>query len=238
MDYTLAMRTRSLILSWCAAELVFLAAGQAQANPIKSPKRLIEAQPVDLTPLFKWWANHSGTRPMTAWVHITGTVVATNSFGWVVDATVDAARNTRPGQTNSPPAAQPMRLLLKNPPVRDFAEFERLRTQLTAVESEREALAAQAGETEAQQRDIAQRQTTLDQQGKMYRQMTGERQVLARQENQVGDQMKSLDQQRQEIRERLADYPNQDRYVLDCMALSTGQAVSGFLLFDHGAVSP
>jgi hypothetical protein len=220
------------------AGLVLLAAGQALASPVKFPRRLIDAQPVDLTPLFKWWTNHSGARPMTAWVHITGTVIATNAYGWVVNATVDAARTARPGQTNTPVAAGPIRLVLRNPPVRDFADFDQLRDRLRTIDAQKEGLSAQAGDAETQERDLRQRQSGLDQQGKMSRQMTGGRQALVQQQKQADEQMKDLDQERQEIQARLADYPSQDRYVLDCMVLNTGQALSGLLLFDHGAVSP
>jgi hypothetical protein len=228
------MRTRFFLKAACVAALAILWIAGAQADPAKSPKRMINGQTVDLSPLFRWWTDHNGARPLTAWVHLTGTVVATNAYGWVIRGTVETVR---PGATNSEPSAVPISVVLKNPPVEDMTEFEQLSDQAKTLKAEKDNLSAQAGAAAERSEGIAQQQQGMGQQGKAYRQMSGERQALNQQENQASDQAKDLDEQLRQVQLRLASYPNPNNYVLDCVALSTGLAVSGMLLYDHGAVS-
>src|SRR5258708_256074 len=76
--------SKSLALS---AGLILLA-GSSPASPMKNPQRWVGEQKIDLTPLFQWWAKHAGERPLTAWIHVTGSIVQTNAWGWVVNARV------------------------------------------------------------------------------------------------------------------------------------------------------
>src|ERR1041385_5018948 len=68
----------------------------AQANPLKSPRRTINQYVVDLNPLFRWWTNRAGARPLEAWVHITGQIVGTNAWGWVLHAHIGESGRANP----------------------------------------------------------------------------------------------------------------------------------------------
>ena len=73
----------------CFCLFACFAFSPAQANPLKGPRRAINQYIVDLNPLFHWWTNRAGERPLDAWVHITGRNVGTNSWGWVLHAHIE-----------------------------------------------------------------------------------------------------------------------------------------------------
>src|SRR5262252_6910694 len=96
---------------------------EVSADPLKFPKRTVNGVAVDLNPLFRWWTNHSGTRPLTAWVHVTGAIVGTNSLGWTVQGTVER-RSDLPDE--SEPEKSSPSFILRNPPLSDLAKFDEL----------------------------------------------------------------------------------------------------------------
>jgi hypothetical protein len=127
-----------------ALAAVVVVCGTLLASPLKAPKRMINGQMVELTPLFKWWAKRDGQRPLTAWVHITGKIVGTNGWDWVVEAQIEKTdRPNRPEEAGHRTEGGPTRIVLREPPVQDRAEFEQLSAQLKTLTAQHAALAGQ-----------------------------------------------------------------------------------------------
>src|SRR5947208_12843303 len=100
------------------------------SSSLKDPRRMVNAQTVDLAPLFRWWTNHDGERPLSAWVRVTGTVVGTNTWGWLLLAHVQEPPNREQGPAKRD---EQTRILLRNPPMEDCAEFQRLISELKSL---------------------------------------------------------------------------------------------------------
>lgn len=193
----------------CLATCALLTVVQAGADPLKNPHRMVGGRSIDLSPLFQWWRDHSGERPLPAWVHITGPITATNSWGWVV-------------------SSKEGKILLRNPPVQDQADFERLSGQLKALEKQRTQLIAE--ENQAKARAAAA--------GRTYSRRGRATAIAAAQARQVEHQdqagLKVVDDQIQAVKKKLAGYPKTDQYEVDCLALKTGSAYGALKIFDHG----
>ncbi len=213
------------------ALLLLCATAPAQANPLKGPKRIVEGQTVDLTPLFRWWNKHEGERPLSSWRHINGPVVDTNAWGWVVTARVETSGSrskTKAGHTSG----SADRIILKNPPLSDRAEFDDLLSRLKPLEEQRSRLLSD--KTKAKNRiRVANDSHALH---------TRAQARAARQaryvEKQADEQLAVLDKPIKELRAKLAAFPNPDHYQVDCLALDTGVERSGVPVFDHGVRAP
>jgi hypothetical protein len=198
------------------------------ANPARDARRLVNGRAADLTPLIKWWTNHSGTRPLTAWVHVRGPIVGTNAGCWVVQAQVEhARRDEAAGETSSHVSDK---LLLKNPPLRELAEFQQLTAQLKALEEARGQVHAQEQQAKSTAEALAKEQNI----NRRYRSAQTRRARLT--ENEAKAELKPLDQQIQDVKQKLAIYPSAGHYEVDCFALDIGQTYSGLSLYDHGQV--
>jgi hypothetical protein len=204
------------------------------ATPLKSPKRLINQNQVDLSPLFHWWTNRSGDRPLRAWVHITGAIVGTNSWGWVVTARVEGEGTGNSGAPAQSARTGERRVILENPPRNEQAEFFSLKTRLTALETQHQALDAQIAEAERQVKAIADQQKGSRQHHS--KRLAQESASWKQTENQAKEQLKPLDKQIGDVNTRLAAFPDREHYSLDCLALDTGQELGGVHLYDHGVV--
>jgi hypothetical protein len=216
---------------------VVLTACSTLASPLKAPKRMINGHMVELTPLFKWWAKHDGQRPLMAWVHITGKIVGTNGWDWVVEAQIEKTdRPNRPEETEHRQAAGPTRIVLREPPTQDRAEFEQLSAQLKTLNAQHAALAGQ--ETDAKNRaDALNREEKANRRyGVRSPELAAEHKQATQVENQAKQDLKPLAQQIQELKKKLAAYPNPDHFEVDCFALETLQQYSGMPLYDHGQV--
>jgi hypothetical protein len=194
---------------------------------------MVSGQAVDLTKLFQWWTNHYGPRPLTAWVHVSGPVVGTNAWGWVLDAEVEAAAGHGAGRNAT---GGKLKILLKNPPVRERAEFDKLVARLRELESDRATFSQQEANAKKQASHIASQQ-------KSYHRKPSRSAILGQEAaqndeaiNQDQKHIKELDKQLQELRGKLAAYPNPNSYLVDCLALDIGQDHNGMPLFDHGLV--
>jgi hypothetical protein len=228
---------RAPLKTWALVSLVLLPGLWASASPLRAPRRIINGQTVSLDPLFQWWTNHHGARPLSAWVHITGTVVGTNAWGWIVEAQVEKTdRPNKPEPSADAETNGPGKILLGNPPLMDRTEFELLSAQLKALNQEHATIASQ----EAQARDRAQTLTNERNSTPQNRVQTRVVSQMVRQlhqlENQAKAELKWLDEQIKVLKTRLAPYPNSDHYVLDCFALDTGQEQSQMRIYDHGGV--
>lgn len=216
-------------LVWGA--ILFCAACAVQGGPLKSPKRGVNGGTVDLTPLFRWWTNHADARPLTAWVHVTGSVVGTNTYGWLVEATVESSGRQAPGEDapSITPGGQ-KRILLGHPPLQDRAVFEKLAAQLKLLDDQR----AQARDLQKQAQDY------LRPGSKVPRPYFHKGRVSANADARMTEeaakvQILDLDKQIKELKAKMAPWPNTDRYELDCFALDTGKQQSKLPLYDHGA---
>jgi hypothetical protein len=211
------------------AGMVLTVAAAASASPLKAPKRVVNQQTVDLTPLFHWWTNQSGARPLTAWVHVTGNVVGTNSYGWVLEGKVEAS--VRPGQEEGAASANgsgPKRILLRHPPLQDRAAFEQLAAQYKAWNGQR----AQAASAESQAHTFLHGSNGVHQ--VRFKRHAWQRQELAATEKDAAASKKALDKQLQDLKAKLAAWPSPDIYQLDCFALDTRTEQNRLPVYEHG----
>lgn len=206
------------------------------ANPLKDLRRVIDGQPVDLGTLFHWWTNHQGDRPLASWVHVTGSVVGTNAWGWTLEAqTAPSARSAEKPTGHAAPGAG-TRIILKHPPRQEQADFENLIEQLKELDGQRHQLSAEVTNANQQSREIASEQKVRYQSRARSRFLSQQAQEVKQAVSRDQDELKTLDKQIQQVRTRLAAYPNTRTYMVDCFALDTGQEFSGVAVYDHGAV--
>jgi len=194
---------------------------EVRASPLKEPRRMVNGQAADLTPLFHWWTNHDGNRPLTAWVHVTGSIVGTNTWGWVVQGEIEKTAQTL---TRTPASSAGGRIILRNPPLQDRIEFETWSAQLKSLEEQRAKVAGLESQAKKSLQSIGH--------GRSYR---AQHQQLQQTETEARAELRPLDQQIKDLKGRLASYPPGEHYSLDCFALDTGQAYGGVPLLDHGA---
>jgi len=203
---------------------------ETSASPVKNPRREVDNQIVNLSPLLHWWTNHAGVRPLTAWVHVTGNIVGTNTYGWIVDASVEASH--RPGQDETAGGGGGQkRIVLSHPPLQDRAAFEGTAAQLKSLEDQRtqaNALETQAnnyihpGGGNAVRPHFALK--TLDL-----------REAKAVQQ-QAAAQVRELDKQIKDLKASMAaSWANAQHYEVDCFALDTGRDQNRLPLYEHGA---
>ncbi|PWU15248.1 MAG: hypothetical protein C5B50_15720 [Verrucomicrobia bacterium] len=202
----------------------------AVASPLKGPHRVVNGQGVNLVPLFQWWTNHHGARPLTAWVHVTGTIVGTNGFNWVVQAHVeDTGRNKSEDEGKRPAVTGDQRIVLRNSPMTDRAEFERLVARDKELKSERGKTAHVESQAKSQAESSG---------GTYYGRRSRARAVAQAQaqetEREAVGELKELDKQIKDVETKLASYPTKDHYSVDCFALDTGKMQNGLPVFDHG----
>jgi hypothetical protein len=189
---------------------------------------VVNGYQVDLTPLFHWWTNHQGARPFAAWVQVSGEITSTNSLGWVVSGHAERSTGHSGESDGESPVPAPVRqFILKNPPAREAAEFQRLRAQLQQATIERAQFQAEAANAKNQEKQASKSRN---------------RNVAASQARQVeqADQsaIKNLDQQISDLKKKLAAYPNQDHFAIDALALDTGTQYNHLPVFDHGVAQP
>lgn len=231
------MRTLSLFRFGGVVAVLMAAWTTLPASPLKAPKRVVSGQSVDLNPLFKWWAKHEGKRPLAAWVHVTGTIVGTNAWDWVVEAQVEKTeRPNRPDESAKRNNEGRRKILLREPPQQDRAEFERLNAELKAMNAQHSALAGEEAQAKNRADALGREQQANRRNGVRSRTLAAEHRQATQVENQAKQQIKPLDQQIQELRKKLSAYPNPDHYEVDCFALETLKESGGLPLYDHGQV--
>ena len=216
------------------AGLLAMVLSTPAATPLKNPKRLINQNPVDLSPLFHWWTNRSGERPLRAWVHITGAIVGTNSWGWVVNARVEGDGTGKTGATGQTYKAGERKIILENPPRGEQGEFLSLKTRLAAMEAQHQALDSQVAEAQRQVKAIADQQKGSRQHHSRH--LAQEAASWKQAETQAKEQLKPLDRQIREVNGKLAAFHDRQHYSVDCLALDKSQEVGGVHLYDHGVV--
>ena len=200
----------------------------AQANPLKSPKRAIDSHIVDLQPLFHWWTNRAGQRPLEAWVHVAGRIVGTNSWGWVLHAHVEDTGRTNNG------VAEAGNIILKNPPRYEQAEFEGLKARIKVLLTERDAGAAQVADAHRHVKAVTDQQKGSRQHHtiRLARESTKWKET----EKAAQEQLKAIDKEIGEINTKLSGFPDRETYSVDCFALRPSEKVNGLPVYDHGTV--
>ncbi len=199
---------------WLLLALWFVTAPGLQAGPLKAPKRVISDRTVDLTPLFRWWTNHAGVRPLASWSHLSGGVVGTNGTAWVIDANAEGAHH---------------KIVLRHPPLQDRADFEQLSTRLKTLKTERSNLTGQQTKAKEEAKSL----TTQAPRSRLARR---EARVLRQEAKAANSDVNNLDKQIKDLESKLAAFPNPDHYVVDCFALKTGEESAAGAVYDHGLV--
>ena len=215
--------------------LAALASASLMAGPLQHPRRLINAYQVDLNPLFKWWTKHEGPRPLSSWVHITGTIVGTNAAGWIVEAQVEDAHKEE-GNPRAGTARDPLKIILRTPPVEDLVDFQTLSSKLAALNAQRASLASEESHDKEREQAVAAQQRGA--RGSRARFLSLEDGQLKQAENVAKAGQKPLDQQIQELKSKLAAYGRADRYSLDCFALDLQTDYEGMPVYEHGRIMP
>jgi N-methylhydantoinase B/oxoprolinase/acetone carboxylase alpha subunit len=223
---------KRLFLITCGIATVLVC--DLRADPLKSPRRLIGPYAVDLTPLFHWWTNRAGERPLAAWVHITGPVLGTNSRGWVLEARTEGVGRAKEKLAERGSPSGETKIILKNPPRAEQAEFEALKAQLRALNAEHDAVHSQVSEADRRVKAIAEQQKGSRQHH--TRRLAREASQWRQTANAAKDQLKPLEKQIRDINTKLAAFPDHKRYALDCLALDTGEKINGLSVYDYGVV--
>ncbi len=201
---------------WFAA-LTLIAASPLQGGPLRDPKRVVSDHTVDLNPLFHYWTNHVGPRPLTAWAHVTGSVVGTNGLTWVVEAHVAGGASNEGGGQH--------RVLLRHPPLQDRAEFEQLAARLKALNDQRSAITGQQSKVKQQAKALNSQPNRV-----AHR----EARVLNAAAKSAQPDVTAIDKQIQDVKHKLAAYPSPDHYAVDCFALQTGEQSAHLPIYDYG----
>ena len=212
-----------------------LAATASSGTPLSHPKRLIGQEPVDLTPLFQWWAKHQGERPLKSWSHITGTVVGTNSLGWIVN-TGSAAGAIHEDSRHGHGASNGGKVVLRNPPVEERAEFDALTARSKALKVERAKAAAEESGAKTRGEAVAKERKGYSRLSPAARKLAAESRQLQQIQTQAKQRVSELDRQLQPVNTRLKLYPSTERYEVDCFALGTAETSQGLRVYDYGLV--
>lgn len=118
----------------------------AMADPYEHPVRVVSGTKLDLTPLFNWKKGRRGgaggaskARPFPAWGSVQGSVAKASGLGWEVEGSFEGAD----GKMHRG------KVLLKNPPVAELAEHQRLQAQLEQAQAQFERMRAERNMTGA-----------------------------------------------------------------------------------------
>jgi hypothetical protein len=215
--------------AWLCAFLALVVACDLEASPVRYPKRAVNEQTVDLTPLFHWWTNKSGSRPLRLWAHVTGSVIGTNSWGWELEAQSDQPHQSGSKGTQLQTSETGAHLILKNPPASEKGEFERLSAQLAALKDRRPHLTQEQSQAKAQASMVAH----SGEPARVRNLKTREARFV---EAEAGREIKTVDASIAELKKKLAGYPNTQQYEVDCFAFFTGQEFRGMPVYDFGSV--
>ncbi len=204
-------------------------AAVAQPSDVGKTNRLVNGLRVNLGPLAEWFqekqagrAASEEDRPLKAWKLVRVQKVIETGTTWVVEAQVEGKPETN---------------YLKNPPQREFEEFNRLKAQqdqlLAATNQMAAALQRLPGlrrELELRERDLSQRK------GSRLAAMALRRRVADLGFEELGLR-RQLDAAREDLRRFDAKgYDLKKPFTMDCLALRTGETARGKPVFDRGVV--
>jgi chromosome segregation ATPase len=151
-----------------------------------------------------------------------------------VNARIEGEGTRKSGAPAQPAKTGERKIILENPPRSEQAEFHALRTRLASLESQHQALDAKVAEAERQLKAIADQQKGSRQHHS--RRLAQEAASWKQAETQAKEQLKPLDKQISAVKARLTAFPDREHYLVDNLALDTGQEINGIHLYDHGVV--
>ncbi len=183
-----------------------------RASPCNYPKRLVGGYTVDLQPLISWWSEPKGTRPLSGWKHVTGTMVRDGALGWVIEGRAEGH-----GQFST--------FFLKNPPRERLRRFQQLKRELP--EYERALATAQ---------DFVSRPICTDWYESLF--ATWQAPPISASEHReasaiLGDLKKTVSRMREEMH---AMQDEQGNFKVDAFALRVNEWQQGLPVFDHGSI--
>jgi len=219
------------------AAALLLTSQPGLANPLKDQERWIGPEKVDLAPLFKWWSKRSGERPLVSWIHVTGSIVSTNTWSWVIEARIENSSNH--GKNQPPATQQSNRIILKNPPVGEWAEFQNLTARQLWLNSQRQILSSRTNEA-AERAQILSAQQKADRHEHVHPPpaLAVEYKKWKQIQKEAEQRLKQIDQQIKDLKPRLAAYPDAESYVIDCFALKGGETFKDLPVYDYGKSMP
>jgi hypothetical protein len=205
------------------------AAAVAQPSDVGKTNRLVNSLRVNLGPLAEWFqekqagsAASEEDRPLKAWKLVRVQKVIETGTSWVVEAQVEGKSETN---------------YLKNPPQREFEEFNRLKAQHDQLLAATNQLAADLQRLPGLRRELEMRERDLSRRkgGRL------EAMALRRRVADLGFEERGLRQQLEAVREDLRrfdakGYDLKKPFTMDCLALRTGETARGKAVFDRGVV--
>jgi hypothetical protein len=207
------------------------------AGPVQHPKRSVNSYTIDLTPLFTWWTNHDGRRPLSAWTHIIGSISGTNAGAWILDARVErVGPNAGDDKDKSPSSSSSTKILLQNPPVEDLVQFEQVSARLNELNTQRAELLSRENQARMREQAVARQQRANPRNVVETRVLALEDKQLKQAESVARAQQTSIDQQLGQLKAKLSSYPSIYQYELDCFALDLHHDFNGFAIYDYGRV--
>ena len=163
-----------------------------------------------------------------------GTVIGSTSIGWIVKAEGELPPHSGNSSAKTSTADAEGKFILRNPPVADLVEFEKLSAELKALNQQRSQIAGEEAQAKNRADVLAREQKAYQRSGVRSRTVAAESKQVKAVENEAKRELKPIDQQIQDLKKRLAAYPNTDHYELDCFALETSQELNGARVYDYG----
>jgi hypothetical protein len=222
----------ALVKIVCIAVWVF-AALTTSATPLKTPRRMVQGRTVDLKPLFTWWASHAGDRPLASWVHINGKVIGTNGFGWIVEGQVEGSAKGSDESEKTKSSADG-KLVLKNPPITEMAEFAQSHAQLRSLTDKVKQLSKQVETASEKVKQLNALDQTARKRRARSRAVEQDLRNWRATEKNDREQLQSENKQLDELKKKFPG-PVDATYQLDCFALETGEKNGAMAVYDHGA---
>jgi hypothetical protein len=175
--------------------------------------------------LFQWWTNRSGPRPLKSWVHVTGLVVGTNSWGWVIEG--EAEHPERPhGQS---------KFIVQHPPWGELIQFGRIKSQADALTRQHSDLSDQEKIAHGRAHEVAaQENTNHARHMRSSAALITEGRNWQQTEARAREGLKAIDAQLKPLQDQLKSFTDSNHYKLDTFALETSLKVQGMPLYDHG----
>lgn len=214
--------------AWAAAARTATATNGVP-NDFDKTVRVVRDQRVDLKPLALWLRErHSQAkssaagRPLSAWkiIRVEG-ITNTSALNWVVQATVDGANAT---------------LVLQNPPKKELDEFNQLKGLHAQLLARTNELARELKRVQTARRQTASQEESLlrRRSGKWgpvgaVEQRAG---ALAAEEHGLTLNLEAARQQLRQIEAKGYDFKKP--FVMDCLALKTGEELYGKPVYDRG----
>jgi hypothetical protein len=215
--------------------LCLLQACSLAASPLKNPKRMVQGQTVDLKPLFIWWTTHAGERPLKSWVHLTGTVVGTNGWGWVVDAHIEATEKASEDNGKNQTPAQG-KIVLKNPPTVELAEFVQSHAQIHSLTEKVKVLSRQVETSTEKVKELNAQDQALRKRHSRSRPLEQDLKKWRAVEKNNKEQLQTANKQLDELKKKFPGSAD-SAYQLDCFALETGERNGEIAVYDHGSAA-